>query len=84
MPANGSLFENNEIAYNNFLAIGYQPAQQSIHPDQLIKDGVIPPNLATAVMTEEDLGAGSLQYCQLTPKGIKLWQDAYAQFSSGS
>jgi len=73
-----------EVAYNNFLAIGYQPAQDSLDPDKLIKDGVIPENLKNAVLTEDELGVGSLQYCQLSAKGLALWQNAYAQFSSGS
>ncbi|HVZ01127.1 MAG TPA: spermidine/putrescine ABC transporter substrate-binding protein [Dongiaceae bacterium] len=87
-PVLGHLWLNHlldhEVAYNNFTTFtGYQPAQP-IDADQLIKDGILPANLKNLILTEEDLGPGSLQYCQLTAKGTALWQNAYARFSSGA
>jgi spermidine/putrescine transport system substrate-binding protein len=71
-------------AYNNFVDFtGYQPPQNKITADSLIAGKVIPENLRTAIMSPEDIGPNSLQECALTPKGLKLWQDAYARFSAG-
>lgn len=88
-PVLGHLWLNHlldsEVAYNNFTGFtGYQPAQESINADDLVKNNVIPANLKNVILTEDQVGAGSLQYCQLTPKGMALWQNAYAQFSSGA
>jgi spermidine/putrescine transport system substrate-binding protein len=87
-PVLGHLWLNHlldqEVAYNNFTTFtGYQPAQP-IDADKLIKDGILPAGLKNVILTEDDLGPGSLQYCQLTSKGQKLWQDAYAKFNSGA
>jgi hypothetical protein len=35
-------------------------------------------------LTAEDLGEQSIQHCQLTANGQKLWQNAYAKFNSGA
>ena len=88
-PVLGHLWLNHlmdsEVAYNNFTGFtGYQPAQTSINADDLVKNQVIPANLKNVILTEDQVGAGSLQYCQLTPKGMALWQNAYARFSSGA
>jgi len=88
-PVLGHLWLNHlldsEVAYNNFTGFtGYQPAQASINADDLVKNQVIPANLKNVILTEDQVGAGSLQYCQLTPKGMALWQNAYARFSSGA
>jgi hypothetical protein len=75
---------DHDVAYNNFTGFtGYQPAQP-VDADQLIKDGILPPGLKNLILTEEDLGPGSLQYCAMTSKGQALWQKAYAQFNSGA
>jgi spermidine/putrescine transport system substrate-binding protein len=74
-----------DVAYNNFTKFtGYQPPQKSITADKLIADKVVKENLRTAVMSPQDAGEGSLQITTLTPKGLKLWQDAYAKFNSGT
>jgi spermidine/putrescine transport system substrate-binding protein len=87
-PVLGHLWLNHlldhDVAYNNFTGFtGYQPAQP-VDADQLIKDGILPPGLKNLILTEEDLGPGSLQYCAMTSKGQALWQKAYAQFNSGA
>ena len=87
-PVLGHLWLNHlldaEVGVNNFTNFtGYQPPQVSINADQLIKDGVLPPQLKNVLLTEDDLGPDSLQYCALTPKGQAMWQNAYAQFNSG-
>ncbi|MES1151377.1 MAG: extracellular solute-binding protein [Dongia sp.] len=88
-PVLGHLWLNHlldsEVAYNNFTGFtGYQPAQTSINADDLVKNQVIPENLKNVILTEDQVGPDSLQYCQLTPKGMALWQNAYARFSSGA
>ena len=88
-PVLGHLWLNHlldsEVSYNNFTGFtGYQPAQASITADQLVKDGVLPEQLKNTILTEDDLGAGSLQFGALTPKGQALWQNAYARFNSGA
>jgi spermidine/putrescine transport system substrate-binding protein len=87
-PVLGHLWLNHlldqEVAYNNFTGFtGYQPAQP-IDADQLIKDGILPENLKNLILTEDDLGPDSLQFCALTSKGQALWQNAYARFNSGA
>jgi spermidine/putrescine transport system substrate-binding protein len=73
-----------ENAYNNFVDFtGYQPPQNKITADSLVASKVIPENLRTAIMSPEDIGPDSLQESALTPKGLKLWQDAYARFNAG-
>ncbi len=88
-PVLGHLWLNHlldeKIAYDNFVGTtGYQPPQNKIDANSLIKDGSIPESLRTAVVTPEDLGSDSLQEAPLTPKGSALWQNAYARFNSGA
>ncbi|CEF48498.1 unnamed protein product [uncultured bacterium] len=74
-----------DVAYSNFVKFtGYQPPQNSITPDSLIANKVIPENLRTTIMTADAIGPHSLQEATLTPKGQKLWQAAYARFNSGT
>jgi spermidine/putrescine transport system substrate-binding protein len=69
--------------YDNFVNyVGYQPPFVSIDPDRLISDGVIPPNLKTAIVREKDFIHGD-QPLELTPKGQTLWQNAWAEFVAG-
>ena len=88
-PVLGHLWLNHlldsEVAYNNFTGFtGYQPAQTGITADKLVADKVIPETLKNTIMTEDELGADSLQFGALTPKGQALWQNAYARFNSGA
>jgi spermidine/putrescine transport system substrate-binding protein len=69
--------------YDNFVNfVGYQPPFVSIDPDRLVKDGVVPPNLRTAVVRESDFKRGYFEL-ELTPSGQKLWQNAWAEFKAG-
>jgi len=88
-PVLGHLWLNHlldeQVAYDNFTGFtGYQPPQNKINADDLIKAGTIPETLRTAILTAEDLGEKSIQHCQLTANGQKLWQNAYAKFNSGA
>ena len=63
---------------------GYQPPLNEVHPDALVKDKIIPPNLTTSVLTNEDFGPDSLQEMTLTPSGNALWQNGYSEFQAGA
>ena len=70
--------------YDNFVNFnGYQPPFVSINPDRLVADGVVPKNLATAVVREQDFKSGYFEL-ELTPDGQKKWQDAWAEFKAGA
>jgi spermidine/putrescine transport system substrate-binding protein len=70
--------------YDNFANyVGYQPPFVTIEPDRLVKDGLIPENLKTAVVRESDFQKGS-QQLELSPAGFTLWQNAWAEFKAGA
>jgi spermidine/putrescine transport system substrate-binding protein len=74
---------DNGIAYSNFVNFnGYQPPINEIDPESLVKKGIVPENLTTAVLTNDDLGPDSLQYGTLTARGQQLWQDGYSDFTA--
>jgi spermidine/putrescine transport system substrate-binding protein len=75
---------DNGVAISNFQNYnGYQPPLNELHPDQLIAKGVIPENLRTAVLTNDDFGPTSLQEMTLTDTGRVLWQNGYSDFLAG-
>jgi len=87
-PVLSHLFLNylldNGVAYENFVDFnGYQPPLNEIDPESLVKDGVVPENLANSVLTDAELGPDSLQYGTLTSKGQQLWEDGYSNFQAG-
>jgi spermidine/putrescine transport system substrate-binding protein len=88
-PVLAHLFLNymldNGVGYKNFVDFnGYQPPLNEIQPDSLVSKGVIPENLASCVLTENDFGPKALQEMTLTTAGQSLWQDGYATFQSGA
>jgi spermidine/putrescine transport system substrate-binding protein len=74
---------DNGVSYSNFVDFnGYQPPINEINHESLVKDGIVPENLTTAVLTNDDLGPDSLQYGTLTARGQQLWQDGYSDFTA--
>jgi spermidine/putrescine transport system substrate-binding protein len=74
-----------KMAYQNFIGTtSYQPPQNNIHADDLIKQGLIPESLRTTILTADSLGPRSLATCGLTPKALAMYQRAYAQFVAGT
>jgi spermidine/putrescine transport system substrate-binding protein len=74
---------DNDVSYSNFVDFnGYQPPINEINHESLVKDGIVPENLTTAVLTNDDLGPDSLQYGTLTARGQQLWQDGYSDFTA--
>jgi len=62
---------------------GYQPPFNSIQPESLIADGVVPENLAAAVVTE-DMFKKDLTPYELTPTVDQLWLDAWTEIKAGA
>jgi spermidine/putrescine transport system substrate-binding protein len=76
---------DNDNAYHNFVDYnGYQPPITAITAERLVEAKLIPDNLHTAIIGPDDFSPDALQEGQLTPTGQKLWQEAYAKFSSGA
>jgi spermidine/putrescine transport system substrate-binding protein len=87
-PVLSHLFLNylldNGVATENFVDFnGYQPPLNEIDPETLVKEGVVPENLANSVLTNADFGPDSNQYMTLTAKGQQLWEDGYSDFLAG-
>jgi spermidine/putrescine transport system substrate-binding protein len=71
------------VALENFVDfVGYQPPIKGIDPASLIKNEVIPPNLATALVTPEAF-ANANAYLGLTVDGQRLWDRGWQQFRAG-
>jgi len=69
--------------YANFTNyVGYQPPFTKLDPDRLVKDGVVPPSLRSAIVRQSDFDRGYVQ-TELTPTGQTLWQNAWAEFKAG-
>ncbi|MGH2538911.1 MAG: hypothetical protein ACRDGK_00135, partial [Actinomycetota bacterium] len=69
--------------YENFASWnGYQPPFTSLEPAKLIDDGVVPPALDRAVVTEDMFTTGLIQ-SQLPPEDDKLWLDAWSEIQAG-
>ena len=69
--------------YDNFANYtGYQPPLTVLDPDRLVKDGIVPANLRTAIVRESDFDA-AFPLTELTPTGATEWQNAWAEFKAG-
>jgi spermidine/putrescine transport system substrate-binding protein len=69
-------------ALENFEYTGYQPPQNSVSPESLVKDGYIAENIQSTVIRRQDLQVGH-QLLLLPPVGEDLWQTAWSQFLAG-
>lgn len=71
------------VALDNFSTYtGWQPPLKPINPDSLVADGIVPPNLSSTIVWEEDFATG-VQLCELPPEADVLWEDAYQQLKAG-
>lgn len=76
---------DNKIGTDNFLDYNaYQPPLVSIDGEKMVRDGVIPAGVRSAIMSDSDLGPDSLQEGALTNTGQALWQSAFSKFTSGT
>ena len=70
--------------YDNFVNWnGYQPPFTSIDPSTLIDKGVVPKNLASAVVTE-DMFKTDLTPYELPADVDQMWLDAWAEIKAGA
>ncbi len=70
-------------ALDNFGYIGYQPPQTALTAEQMIADGYVPENLATAVVKQEWF-AGGYRLLELPPAADAAWHDVWQQFKAGA
>jgi spermidine/putrescine transport system substrate-binding protein len=69
--------------YENFAQYnGYQPPFNSIVPDRLIDEGVVPPSIPLAVLGEENFTQGYIQ-SELTADADAIWLAAWNEILAG-
>lgn len=79
-----NFFLDERVAYDNFRYWnGYQPPLTSIDPDRLIDDGVVPPTLPMAVVSEDMLTADLTPY-ERPPEDDQIWQAAWTEITAGT
>jgi spermidine/putrescine transport system substrate-binding protein len=61
---------------------GYQPPMNSIVPERLVDEGVVPESLSLAVLGEENFTLGYLQG-ELSAEADALWRDAWSEIQAG-
>ncbi|MBE1551390.1 spermidine/putrescine transport system substrate-binding protein [Mycobacterium sp. OAS707] len=85
-PVLAHLFINHmlvpEVAKENFSAIGYQPPQNTITPDSLVKEAFIPENLRTAIVKPEYFDSG-YRLLELDPANDAAWHNVWQAFKAG-
>ncbi|MGH3116099.1 MAG: polyamine ABC transporter substrate-binding protein [Gaiellales bacterium] len=70
-------------AYENFYNfVGYQPPLNSLNPDRLVADEVVPAHLASTVVRPEDFDEG-YTLLELAPDVDARWQTIWAEFKAG-
>jgi spermidine/putrescine transport system substrate-binding protein len=79
-----NFFLDDKIATDNFVNWnGYQPPLVSIDPQTLIDKGVVPPQLGSAVVTE-DMFKQDLTPVELVPSCDQMWLDAWTEIKAGA
>jgi spermidine/putrescine transport system substrate-binding protein len=70
-------------AYDNFVQFnGYAPPQKTIDGNSLVKQGLIPKSLTSAVVRPDQF-ANNQELLALSVEGTRLWQNAWAKFKAG-
>lgn len=76
-------FLGEKVAYQNFVNfVGYTPPQKAIDADALIRRGLIPKSLTSAVVRPDQF-AFNQQLLQLTVQGERFWDQAWSKFKAG-
>jgi spermidine/putrescine transport system substrate-binding protein len=70
------------VASGNFSYIGYQPPQNSINPDDLVKQGFIPATLSACVVQEEYFDVG-YRLLELSTANDAAWHKVWLAFNAG-
>jgi spermidine/putrescine transport system substrate-binding protein len=71
-----------DIALGNFQAIGYQPPQNSIVPDDLVKQGIVPKTLTPMIVRPSDFLQGYRE-TELPPAVDAEWHAVWQKFKAG-
>jgi spermidine/putrescine transport system substrate-binding protein len=86
-PVLAHLFLNYMLEYSNamenFAWLGYQPPQRQITPASLVKDGLVPSNLASCTVLPSYFDVGYREL-ELSPSADLAWNDAWQQFTAGT
>lgn len=69
-------------ATTNFEWVGYQPALSNPTADDLVAGELVPPQLTTALVSDEQVANG-FRLDALAPEVQKLWEDAFQQIKAG-
>jgi spermidine/putrescine transport system substrate-binding protein len=70
-------------AVANFGYIGYQPPQVSLDATKIIADGIVPANLANAMVKQEWFDIG-YRLLELPPAADSAWHQIWQQFKAGA
>jgi spermidine/putrescine transport system substrate-binding protein len=70
-------------AMENFGWLGYQPPQKRVDAELLVKQKWIPPNLASAVVTQSIWRTGAREL-ELSPSVDSAWHDVWSEFQAGA
>jgi spermidine/putrescine transport system substrate-binding protein len=85
-PVLAHLFINHmlepEVAKENFSAIGYQPPQNSLTADSLVKEQFIPENLRTVIVKPEYFETG-YRTLELDAANDAAWHNVWQTFKAG-
>jgi spermidine/putrescine-binding protein len=73
---------DNKVAVKNFSWNAYQPPINALKPKELVSDGLIRENLASAVIEQDDFGMGQTPE-QLTPEQDRRWLEAWSRVQQG-
>jgi spermidine/putrescine transport system substrate-binding protein len=71
-----------ENAQLNYEYVGYQPALLSPSPDELVAAELVPANLMSSLVTEQELADGLRQYT-LDAEAETRWEEAWSEFTAG-
>ncbi|CAB4964886.1 MAG: extracellular solute-binding protein [Actinobacteria bacterium] len=71
------------VALANFQYVGYQPPQVSLTPEKLVADGIVPANLASALVKPGYFNSG-YRLLELPPETDAKWQAIWQQFKAGA
>ncbi len=85
-PVAAQLFLNHmldpQVARVNFAAVGSQPPQVSMDPDTLVRGGLIPATLKSAIVRPEYFDTG-YRILELEPANDEAWQRVWRTFKLG-
>jgi spermidine/putrescine transport system substrate-binding protein len=67
-----------EVAFENFEFTGYQQPLNAMTPEKVVESELVPPNLETTILREDQFRKGYLQG-PLSAEGLGLWETAWSE-----